>query len=107
MEGIEAVCFQIISFAGSAKSCYMEAIGAAEQDDYDKAKALMAEGDSCFHEGHRIHAQLITKEANQEKIDIRLLLIHAEDQMTAAETVQILAEKFIHLHERMYRIEGA
>lgn len=67
MEGIEAVCFQIISFAGSAKSCYMEAIGAAEQDDYDKAKALMAEGDSCFHEGHRIHAQLITKEANQEK----------------------------------------
>ena len=51
MEGIEAVCFQIISFAGSAKSCYMEAIGAAEQDDYDKAKALMAEGDSCFHEG--------------------------------------------------------
>lgn len=48
MEGIEAVCFQIISFAGSAKSCYMEAIGAAEQDDYDKAKALMAEGDSLF-----------------------------------------------------------
>lgn len=85
----------------------MEAIGAAEQDDYDKAKALMAEGDSCFHEGHRIHAQLITKEANQEKLDIRLLLIHAEDQMMAAETVQILAEKFIHLHERMHRIEGA
>ena len=104
MEGIEAVCFQIISCAGSAKSCYMEAIGAAEQEDYDKAKALMAEG---FHEGHRIHAQLITKEANQEKLDIRLLLIHAEDQMMAAETVQILAEKFIHLHERMHRIEGA
>lgn len=75
MEGIEAVCFQIISFAGSAKSCYMEAIGAAEQDDYDKAKALMAEGDSCFHEGHRIHAQLITKEANQEK-SYSLALIH-------------------------------
>ena len=29
------------------------------------------------------------------------------EEMMAAETVQILAEKFIHLHERMHRIEGA
>ena len=50
---------------------------------------------------------MIQKEASGESVETCLLLIHAEDQMMAAETVQILAEKFIHLHERMYRIEGA
>lgn len=101
MKGIETICFQLISFAGSAKSCYMEALQAAQESKFDEAEKLMKEGLSLFQQGHRVHATLIQQEANEEKIDIRLLLMHAEDQMMSAETIQNLAEQIITLYKRL------
>ena len=63
MEGIELLSFQMISFNGSARSCFIEAIQAAKEGDYDRAEELMKEGEEQFVEGHRVHAQLIQKEA--------------------------------------------
>lgn len=100
MEELETICFKLISCAGSAKSCYVEAIDAAEQNDFDKANALIREGDEMFHEGHTVHFGLIQKDANNEEVPIRLLLLHAEDQLMAAETIKIMAEKFIHLFQK-------
>lgn len=76
MESMETICFQLISFAGSAKSCYMEALQAAEQNDFVKAEQLMKEGLLYFQQGHKVHATLIQKEANKEKLDIGLLFIN-------------------------------
>ena len=37
MEELELVCFQIISFAGEARSAYMGAIQTAKQGNYEEA----------------------------------------------------------------------
>ena len=35
MEGVELICFQIITAAGGAKSAYMEAVNKAKEGLYD------------------------------------------------------------------------
>ncbi len=101
MEGIELLSFQMISFNGSARSCFIEAIAAAKEGDFDRAESLMAEGEEQFTEGHRVHAQLIQKEAQEGSTEINLLLIHAEDQMMSAELMKILAAELIEIHRRI------
>ncbi len=64
MEGIELICFQIISAVGMARGSYIEAIDLAEQGKFDEAEAKIKEGDEFFTGGHSAHAQLIQKEAN-------------------------------------------
>ena len=44
MKGIESVCFQIISYTGAAKSCFVEAINEAEQGNFERAEELLCEG---------------------------------------------------------------
>lgn len=100
MEGIELIAFQIIASVGSARSSYIEAIQAAKAGDFSLARELMAMGDKDFIEGHHAHANLIQKEANQEKIDIKLLLMHAEDQLMSAEGFKFIAQEFIEVYER-------
>ena len=95
MKGIESVCFQIISYTGAAKSCFVEAINEAEQGNFERAEELLCEGDQNFNEGHHAHFGLL------QNVEIRLLLLHAEDQMMAAETIRILAEKFIQIHKEL------
>ncbi len=101
MEGMELLCFQIISFNGSARSSYIEAIQAAKEGDFEKADSLIKDGEANFVEGHKIHAQLIQKEANGEMGEMSLLLLHAEDQLMSAETLKIVATELIEVYRRL------
>ena len=97
MEGIELTCFKIIAAVGSARSCYIEAMRLARDGKIEEAKAKIAEGENEFVEAHKAHGELITEEANGNKTEVCLLLLHAEDQLMSAETIKIIAEENIEL----------
>lgn len=101
MEGLELICFQIISNVGGARSCFIEAIQQAKAGEFDEAQKTMEEGEKFFTEGHHAHAQLIQQEASGEMKEISLLLIHAEDQMMSAEAFKILANEFIDVYKKI------
>ncbi|CGF63219.1 PTS system transporter subunit IIA [Streptococcus pneumoniae] len=48
---------------------------------------------------HKIHSNLIQKEATGEKIGFSLLFMHAEDQMASTEIIQLLSKEFIDLYQ--------
>lgn len=99
MEGIELICFQIISAVGNARSLYIEAIQEAKEGNFDKAEELIKEGEASFTEGHAAHGKLIQQEAGGEPTTMTLLLTHAEDQLMSAEAFGILSREFIDLYK--------
>ena len=101
MEGLELISFQIIASAGAARSTFVESIEKAKEGKYEEARQMIKDGENVFVEAHKVHMELLTKVANQEKIDIDLLLMHAEDQLMSAETLKILAEQMIDIYEAM------
>ncbi len=106
MEQMEMICFQIISSVGMAKSSYVEAMRAAAKGDFDEAAAKMKEGDSFYAKGHDAHSDLIAQEANGEAVPFSLILMHAEDQMMASETVRLMAEENIKLYQKLNEMEA-
>ena len=101
MDGIELVCFEIISNVGMARSLFIEAIQSAKEGDFDQAYKLIEQGNEAFVKGHHSHVELIQNEANGEKTEIVLLLLHAEDQLMSAEAFGILANEFIDLYKKI------
>lgn len=91
------IAFQIIASAGGAKGLYLEALEAAKNGDFEAAKAKIEEGDECFTQGHKAHADVLTRMANGEEIVMDVLMVHAEDQMMSTETVKIFVEQLIDL----------
>lgn len=102
MEGLELVSFQIIASVGTARSCYIAAIDAAAEGNFDEADAQIKEGKEAFIQGHDAHAGLLTKMANGEMPPMDLLLTHAEDQLMSAEAFGILADRFVTLYKKVY-----
>lgn len=101
MDCYEQTCCSIISSAGAARSNYIEAIQEAKKGHIKEARALVLEGKEIFCLCHKSHFEMIQKEANGEKNQIGLLLIHAEDQLMSAEAFGILAEEFIDLYQKL------
>ena len=61
------------------------------------AEQLIQDGEKEFVNAHQAHAELITNEANGNKTDVTLLLLHAEDQIMSAETIKIMALEMIEM----------
>lgn len=99
MEGLELIAFEIISSVGTARSCYIEAISEAKKGNYEKA--VIAEGEKVFIEGHDKHNELLQKEASGEGNVVNLLILHAEDQLMSAEGFKIIAQEFIDVYRRI------
>lgn len=106
MEGLELQCFQIISAVGSARSLYIEAITEAKRSHFEKAEEMMKEGEAMFTQGHKAHASLIQKEASNQKVEVSLLLVHAEDQLMSAESFKIIACEMIETYKRLHALES-
>jgi len=105
MEGLELICFQIISNVGTARSSYIEAIQKAKAGDFEGAKACIEAGQQDFLKGHEAHFELLQKEAQGNQVGGSLILIHAEDQLMSAEAFKIIAEEMIDSYKRIAQLE--
>jgi PTS system cellobiose-specific IIA component len=105
MTKTDQISFEMIARNGAARSLFIDAIKQAETGDFQEAERLMKEGESMLMEGHEIHGELITSVARGEEILMDLLLVHAEDQMMAAEMFKLLARQFMAVHKRLHELE--
>lgn len=89
----------MISYAGMAKSCYMEALQLAKQGKFDEVDEKMAEGDKNFTEAHDGHHDLLQTEVVTGEPQICLLMTHAEDQLMGAETLKTVIVELIEIYK--------
>lgn len=105
-EEIVQISFQIISCSGTAKSMYIEAIQKVKEKEYEIANELIQEAEEIFVEAHKTHAKLVQSEAQGITTEVSLLLIHAEDQMAACETIKLLAQETMEVYKLLHRYIG-
>ena len=101
MDGIELIAFEIISNVGMAKSLAVEALRDVREGNYDVAEEKMKEASDYLVKGHHAHTSLIQQEASGEEGELSLIIMHAEDQMMAAETIKSMAEEMIEMFKQL------
>ncbi len=104
MNGLELIAFEIISNVGMAKSLAIEALRDVRNGKYEEVKLKLDEASEFLIKGHHAHADLIQKEASGEKVEFSLIVMHAEDQMMAAETIKSLVEEMIEMYKDLKEV---
>jgi cellobiose PTS system EIIA component len=99
MENLESVIFQIILHGGNGKSSAMEAIAAAKTGDFEEARQKLKESSNAVNEAHKIQTNLVQGEVRGEKIEVSLLMVHAQDHLMNAITIKDLASEFVDMYE--------
>lgn len=92
---------KIISHSGNAKSIGMEAIQSAKNGDFETARIKLEEANQEILQAHRAQTNLIQYEASGEKVQLNLLLIHAQDHLMTAMTLLDLVKELVELYKRV------
>lgn len=89
----------IIAYSGESISSSMEAVEAARQGDQKAVLERMASADEALAKAHEVHTELLVREANGEKIEMSLMLIHASTHMANAEMMRNVSKCFFKQYE--------
>ena len=100
-EEMELACFQIITYVGTARSCYINAIQLAKEGKFDEAESAMKAAEECRKSAHHVHTQLITMDAGGELNQLSLIMVHSEDIMMSAEITYSLAGEMIKMYQKL------
>lgn len=97
----EEIVFQIILYAGNARSLAMEAISLAKNDDINGAREKLESAKTEISETHETQTDLIQRETQGEKTEVSLLLVHAQDHFMNAQAIKGMANEFVDLYEQI------
>ncbi|AEY67442.1 PTS lactose/cellobiose transporter subunit IIA [Clostridium sp. BNL1100] len=90
----------IIAGAGDAKSYAMEAIYLAREGKYEEARISLEKAKEALRDTHSIQTDLITKEMQGEKMELALIMVHAQDHLMGAVLIKDLAAEIVTMYEK-------
>lgn len=106
-ETITEIAFEMIAQVGTARGMYIEAIQKAKQGLFEEARAMMTEGKEFFIQGHHAHADLLEWQGQGLTWKTNIYLMHAEDQLMAADSFETLATELIEQQEQILLLLNA
>ncbi|NNJ31675.1 PTS lactose/cellobiose transporter subunit IIA [Lacrimispora defluvii] len=92
---IEMIVMKLVVNGGNARSTAIEALRAAKVGNFKKADEFMEEADTILKEAHEIQTEMIQNELNGNKVEVGLLMVHAQDHLMNAMTVMDLCKEMI------------
>ncbi|MBE7719267.1 PTS lactose/cellobiose transporter subunit IIA [Lacrimispora indolis] len=94
---IEMVIMKLVVSSGNARSTAIEALRAARDENFEYADKLMNEADQMILQSHEVQTEMIQNELNGEKVEVGLLMVHAQDHLMNAMTVMDLCKEMIEI----------
>ena len=105
MQDNETIAMTIIANAGDGKALAFDALEAASQGDFEKAGELLKQGDEASLVAHNTQSELLFAEANGEKVELDILLIHSQDHLITGMLAQELLKEMVKMYARIHELE--
>ncbi|MCU5745122.1 PTS lactose/cellobiose transporter subunit IIA [Staphylococcus sp. SQ8-PEA] len=99
---VQLLGFEIVAYAGEARSKFLEALNAAKNKDFTLAETLIEEGNNSIVKAHNAQTDLLAQEAQGNDIPYSITMMHGQDHLM---TTVLLKDLLSHILE-LYRQEG-
>ena len=101
MSELELDIMNLIAISGESKGKAFEALKKVKENNFEDARALIAESRKLDIQAHGIQTRLITDELDPDKVSgpISLLMVHAQDHYMSCQLSRDLIETLIEVFE--------
>ncbi|HGA1107725.1 TPA: PTS lactose/cellobiose transporter subunit IIA [Streptococcus agalactiae] len=99
-EEITLLGFEIVSYAGEARSKLLDALKVAQNGDFEKAEELVESANSSIVEAHHAQTSLLQKEAAGEDLAFSVTLMHGQDHLMTTLLLKDMMKHMIELYKR-------
>ena len=105
-EEVTMIGFEIVAYAGEARSKLLMAIKEAENSNFEKAEKLIAEANEVLLEAHGQQTEMIQKEAAGETNELGFIMVHAQDHLMGSILFKDMVIEMIDLYKSIDALES-
>lgn len=95
----EEVSFALIANSGDARSLAYDALAAVKKGDFVSCEELIAKSDEALLAAHQAQTDLLFREAQGQKTEMSVLLVHAQDHFMTSMLAIELVKEIIELYQ--------
>lgn len=99
-EEVNMVGFEIVAFAGEARSKLLEAIKEAEKGNFETSEQLVKEARESLTEAHNSQTKILASEAGGDEIEIGFIMVHAQDHLMTTLLLSDIVEHLINMYKK-------
>ena len=96
---LETIAMTLDGNAGEGRSLAFEALNEAKKGNFEKAEQLLKESQKRTLAAHEIQTQLICNEADGNKTEMNLLMVHAQDHLMTSMLARELITELIEIYK--------
>lgn len=100
-EEISMVGFEIVAYAGDARSKLLEALNKAQQKKFEEAEELVKQAEECLVGAHNAQTDVLSKEAQGDDLEMSFIMIHGQDHLMTTILLKELTKHFIELYKKL------
>lgn len=105
-EDIQITAFNIILHSGNAKTKIHAAFKAMKNAEFDTANQLLEEANEEILEAHKSQTDLLQSYANGCKIEMEIIMVHAQDHLMTTMTLREVAIEMCNLYQKTYKLSN-
>lgn len=99
-EDVTTVGFEIVAYAGDARSKLLEALNKAQSGNFEEAENLVKEAEQCLVDAHNSQTEILAKEASGDELELSFIMVHGQDHLMTTILLKELMKHFIELYKR-------
>lgn len=97
----QMVAFEIILHSGNARTSIHEAMDFMKEEKFEEAEAKLAEADEELTLAHKSQADMLHEFGQGTKIEIQIIMVHAQDHLMTTMTLKEVAEEMKCIYKRL------
>ncbi len=99
-EEVAMIGFEIVAYAGDARSKLINALKEAEQGNYDEADKLIESATELITQAHKSQTDMLQAEARGEDVELGFIMVHGQDHLMTTMLLRDVIQNFITLYKR-------
>lgn len=99
-EEVAMIGFEIVAYAGDARSKLINALKEAEQGNYEEADKLIENATDLITQAHKSQTDMLQAEARGEDVELGFIMVHGQDHLMTTMLLRDVIQNFITLYKR-------
>ncbi|MFT4148337.1 MAG: PTS cellobiose transporter subunit IIA [Micrococcaceae bacterium] len=100
-EEIQVVSFDLIVHSGQARTLVHKAMKSMRAGDFDEAQKYLDEAEEELLDAHKSQTKLLQEYAGGKKIEMEIILVHAQDHLMTTMTLREVAVEMMFIYQEL------
>lgn len=100
-EKLQEAAFEIILSSGDARTLVHEGFKSMREGNYEEAEVHLNEANDSLVKAHKAQTELLQQYTSGEKIEMEIIMVHAQDHLMTTMTLREVAIEMLSLYQKV------